>query len=485
MESMLFRTADELTSLYAAGDVSPVEVVREVFRHLHRVDGVLHAFVEVLEESALQNAREAEDAYKRGEQVGRPLLGVPVTIKDQIPIAGVRMTHGSPIWSEAPASEADAPSVERLKAAGAVIIGTTNVPEFGWKGDSGNPLQGPTFNPFNPTRTSGGSSGGCAVAVATGLGVASQGGDGAGSIRIPAAFCGVFGLKPSHGLIPWYPASSLELLVCEGPITRSVADAALMLEVTAGPDERDRLSQNRGQTGFVEAIGRDIAGLRAGWSANFGYARVDDHVLKALQRSLSTLESLGVEVTEIDVAWDDPLPLIEIYFATACAAAELTGWGRPEVPDRDTLGLLGPGLRQLVEKGMTYSGAELAAASQLRLELYERIRSTMSGVDFLVTPTLPVTAFPAGQDHPDSVAGHPATPYSWLPFTFPFNLTGHPAASVPAGLADDGLPVALQVVGQWRDDGTVLKVASALERANPWAKALEAATERLIGAPGA
>jgi len=474
-----FASAEALTAAYAARTLSPVEVTTAVFERIERLDPALTAFVVRLRESALEAARAAERAYAEGEDGRRSLLGVPVTIKDQIPIAGVKMTQGSQIWNDVPPSSADAPEVERIKAAGGVIVGTTNVPEFGWKGDTGNTTQGPTRNPFDVALSAGGSSGGAAAAAATGMGTLGVGGDGAGSIRIPAALSGTFGIKPSHGLVPWHPGSALDHIVCQGPITRSVADAAALLDVIALPHSRDRLSQNARGIDYRAAARRDVRGLRAAWLPSLPYTDVEPEVVAVAEQAVRDLEAAGVEVEQVTAPWENPLPILETFFATAYASMQLTGWAPGGPTGEEALALLGPGLRRLVERGGEISGAELAAAYTRRLELYGEVRSFLAPYDVLLTPTLPVTAFPAGQDHPETVCGRPSSPYGWLAFTYPFNLTGHPAATAPAGLSQ-GLPVGLQIVGQWRDDATVLAVAAALEQVRPWMPSLRAATERLL-----
>jgi aspartyl-tRNA(Asn)/glutamyl-tRNA(Gln) amidotransferase subunit A len=361
-----------------------------------------------------------------------------------------------------------------------VIVGKTTVPELGWKGDSGNPVNGPARNPYAPALTAGGSSGGAAAAVATGMGPLAQGGDGAGSIRIPAALSGVVGLKPSHGRIPYAPAGALELLVSEGPITRTVADAALMLDALAGPDPRDRLSLAGATDPFAGACGDGVRGLRIAWSPDLGHAPVDPGVARVAAEAVAVLAELGARVEPVDPGFGDPHDDLELLFATAYAGLDLDGYG-PDFAGDAARGraLLDPGLRALVERGERYSAAELAAAHLRRLRLCDRVRTFMEGFDLLVTPTLPVTAFPAGDDHPARVAGVAGTTYSWLPFTYPFNLTGLPAISVPAGLAG-GLPVGLQLVGRWRDDRSVLAAAAAFEAARPWLPSLAAATAHLL-----
>jgi aspartyl-tRNA(Asn)/glutamyl-tRNA(Gln) amidotransferase subunit A len=459
VSELVWLSANELLERYRARELSPVEATAAVLARIEALDPTLNAFVTVTPELALAAARAAERAYA-GPEPPPALCGVPVSVKDVVPTAGVRTTMGSRLFADW-VPDADAPLVERLRGAGAVPLGKTTVPEFGWKGDSGNPVNGPARNPFDPARTAGGSSGGAAAAVASGMGPLAQGGDGAGSIRIPAAFCGVVGLKPSHGRVPYAPAGALELLVAEGPIARTVADAALMLDALAGPDPRDRLSLPADGPPFADACGRGVAGLRIAWSPDLGHARVDPEVARVAREAAGALGA----VEELDGRLDDPHDDLELLFATAYAGLHLDRYGSDLDPD-EARARLDPGLRALIERGERRSAAELAAAHLRRLRFCDRVREFMRPFDLLLTPTLPVTAFPAGDDHPPG-----STAYRWLPFTYPFNLTGQPAITVPAGLAG-GLPVGLQIVGRWRDDRTVIAAAAAFERARPWVQSL-------------
>ena len=460
-EDLAFTPATELLDAFRSRSLSPVEVTEALLRRIEEVDADLNAFVTVTPEAALEQAGRAEAAYARGETGA--LLGVPVSVKDVVPTAGVRTTMGSLLFEDW-VPDFDAPLVERLRDAGAVLLGKTNLPELGWKGDSGNRLCGPTRNPFDRTRTAGGSSGGAAAAVAAGLGPLAHGGDGAGSIRIPAAFCGVVGLKPSHGRVPYAPGGALELLVSEGPLARTVRDAALLLDVLAGEDARDRLSLPAPRTPLRAACERPVAGLRIAWSPDLGHAVVEPGVARAVATAVDAFTELGCHVAEVAVPWPDPLDDLRLLFSTAYAGLHASGYGRGL---HDVEDLLDPGLLAVIEEGRRHSAADLTAAHLRRLDFAETVRRFMAPWDLLVTPTLPTTAFEAGRDHPESVAGRPCGVYDWLPFTYPFNLTGQPAVSVPAGLVD-GLPVGLQIVGRWRDDATVLAAAAAYERVRPW-----------------
>ena len=377
-------------------------------------------------------------------------------------MTGIRTTRGSWRYKDS-VSDYDAPIIERLHEAGAVILGKTNLPEFGWKGDSTNRIIGSTHNPWKHGRTAGGSSGGGTAALAAGLGPLAQGSDGAGSIRIPASFCGVYGLKPSWGLIPQYPASAVELFSHLGPMTRTVADAALMLNVMAGADPRDRLSLPT-ETDYFAALEGNIAGLRVAWSPDLGYALVDPEVREIVEKAALRFEELGCHVEEAHPNLEDPWEsIVHVIWASAFAGLHLH--------DLETVrDQIDPGLVRVIEQGIQLSGAEVAIAYARRNDYYHAWRQFMERYDLLLTPALPVTAFPAGDDHPGQIDGQPTTYLSWTAFTYPFNITGQPAASVPCGFASDGLPVGLQIVGRWRDDVTVLRASAAFEALAPWAE---------------
>jgi len=454
---LCFLSATELLQAYRRRALSPVEVVDAVLEQIARLDPVLHAFVTVTAEEARRQAIEAE--YDYAHAAWRPLSGIPVSIKDVTPVAGVRWTSGSLLWKERVAAE-DAPVVERLRAAGAVLIGKTNTPELGWKGDSGNRLVGPTRNPWNLARTAGGSSGGAAAAVASGMGPLAQGTDGAGSVRIPAAFCGIVGFKPSFGLVPYYPPSAVELLAHIGPMARTVADAALLLAVMAGPDPRDRNSLP--DTGIdYTRLDADLRGTRMLWLSRVGAVPVEPEVAAIARQAAEAFAELGCTIEERTEPLEDPHAVLDILWSSAMAAVHRDDY--EQVKD-----WLDPGRCAVIERGFGWRGVDVAWALAERSRFADRLRRELEGYDFVLSPTTPVTAFAAGADHPGSIAGYPTTYLSWTPFTYPFNLTGQPAISVPAGFTREGLPVGLQIVGRWRDDLGVLRAAAAFERLRPW-----------------
>ena len=458
-ESIVYLSASELRDRYGAKSLSPVEVTDAILDRIERLNPVLNAFTVVTTELALNQARAAERAYFAGD--APPLAGIPVSIKDLTPTRGIRTARGSLIDADWVPDD-DAPVVERLYAAGAVMLGKTNTPELGWKGDSGNRVFGPSFNPWNLAKTPGGSSGGAAAAVAAGLGPLAQGSDGAGSIRIPAAFCGIFGLKPSFGLVPQYPPSAVGDLSHLGPMTRTVRDAAMMLNALAGADVRDRLSWSSG-IDYERNLDAGVRGLHVAWSPTLGYAQVASDVLENTEQAAMAFRELGCEVQQVDPGLPDPANIIDVMWSGAMAGYFATRLD--EVRD-----LLDPGLLAVVERAASLSAADMAHALQQRNTYYTGMRQFMDlqRFDLLLTPTLPVTAFTAGLDEPDGWRRATLAPLDWTPFTFPFNLTGQPAATVPCGFDRNGLPVGLQIVGRWRDDSAVLRAAAAFEAAMPW-----------------
>jgi aspartyl-tRNA(Asn)/glutamyl-tRNA(Gln) amidotransferase subunit A len=438
--------ATELVRRYRIRELSPIEVAEETLAHIDRNDGQINAFVTVTADRALADARAAEAAYLAG--TAGPISGVPYTLKDLVVTRGIPTGRGSLVFAiESPAF--DAPVADRLRAAGGVLLGKTTTPELGWKGDSGNPRNGPCHNPWRLGRTAGGSSGGSAAAAAACFGPLHQGSDGAGSIRIPAAFCGMVGIKPTFGSIAQYPASAVSSLSHLGPITRTVADCQLMLRVMAGADPRDRDS--------VDPVWRPVSpSPRIAYSPDLGFAQVDPAVAEVVAAGVGTLRDAGFDVLDVDLVLDDPAPIVDAIWTTGMAAALAS------VPVEQRA-LLDPGLVAVAERGLLVSGADLALAQQRRGAWLDALRTALDGFDLLVCPTLPITAFAAGEDYPGHLEGLPR-PLGWTSFTYPFNVTGQPAATVPCGFVD-GLPVGLQIVGGRFDDGLVLSVAAAFERA--------------------
>lgn len=458
-EEIGFMSATDLRDRYRSGELSPVEVTRVLLERIESLDPVLNAFATVAAPIALSQAREAEKAYTTG--AAGPLTGIPISIKDLTMTKGIRTTRGSLLFEDWVPDE-DAPFMDRVYASGAIVLGKTTSPEFGWKGETTNRVNGSTHNPWRHGRTPGGSSGGGAAAVAAGLGPIGQGSDGAGSIRIPCSFCGLYGLKPSWALIAQYPSSGVIELAHLGPMTRTVADAALTLTATAGPDVRDRNSWGAGVDYLAALDNLDLSGLRVAWSPDLGYAPVEPEVRAATESAAKRFAELGCQVDEAHPGLDDPWEIVHTIWSSGMAA--VLGDRLDSDGDR-----LDPGLRAVIETGLTFSAADLARAYLARSLYFQAWRRFMSAYDLVLTPTLPCTAFPVGQDHPGTVAGHETTYLGWTTFTYPFNVTGQPAATVPCGFDSQGLPIGLQIVGRYRDDATVLRASAAFEQAAPWA----------------
>jgi aspartyl-tRNA(Asn)/glutamyl-tRNA(Gln) amidotransferase subunit A len=459
-EELCYLSAQELAVAYRARKISPSEVAGAVLARLERIDPVINAFVTPNPVAAMAQALASEARFAAGNPAG-PLDGVPFGVKDLSPTAGVRTTFGSRVF-EHNVPDRDAPIVERMARGGAVMLGKTNTPEFGWKSPTDNPLFGPTRNPWDRARTAAGSSGGSAAAVASGLGPIATGGDGGGSLRQPASFCGVYTIKPTFGLVPMFPPSVVGSFVSEGPLSRTVRDSAMVLNAIAGHDPRDIFSAPRQPVDFVAACDGDLAGLRVAWTPDLGYAAVDPEVRSITARAAARFAELGATVEEASPGWPDPFPLFHTLFYGLVGGDvnELLGeWS----------GKLDPGLERLAELGRPLTAFDLAKAQNIRHALQLTMAAFMERYDLLLTPTMTLPPFPVGIDFPDRVGGQPVTGMQWTAFTFPFNLTGSPAASVPAGWTDDGLPVGLQIVGRNWEDPLVLRASAAFEALQPWA----------------
>ncbi|WP_055567491.1 amidase [Streptomyces atriruber] len=453
MTELADLTAVQLVDGYRKGEFSPVDAVRAALRRAERTQPAVNAFVRIAQDSALSQAEASTERWRRGAPQGL-VDGVPVSVKDLLLLRGEPTLRGSRTvrpegkWNE------DAPSVARLREHGAVFIGRTTTPEFGWKGVTDGPQSGVTRNPHDPSRTSGGSSGGSAAAVAVGAGPLSLGTDGGGSVRIPASFCGIFALKPTYGRVPLYPASPFGTLAHVGPMTRDAADAALMMEVITGPDDRDWSQLGPVAGSFRTGLDGGVRGLRVAYSPSLGgQVAVRPAVAAAVRGAVESLAAQGAYVEEADPDFSDPVEAFHtLWFSGAARVVQHLSPAQRE--------LLDPGLREVCGQGARYSALDYLAAVDIRMDLGRRMGRFHSAYDLLVTPTLPITAFEAGVEVPKG-SGHRRWT-GWTPFTYPFNLTQQPAATVPCGVDGDGLPIGVQIVGARHADTVVLRAAHAL-----------------------
>jgi aspartyl-tRNA(Asn)/glutamyl-tRNA(Gln) amidotransferase subunit A len=450
-------TVDVLAAAYRSGDASPTEVARATFDRVRAVDPDVNAFVWVDEDGALEQARASENRWRSGEQRGA-LDGVPVTIKDLLPYLGHPTLKGSRHSDASVLPTEEAPTVLRLREAGAVFLGATTTPEFGWKGGGDSPLTGITRNPWDLTRTTGGSSAGAGAAAASGMGVLHLGTDGGGSVRMPSAFCGVVGFKPTHSIVPIHPAAVSGMLSHVGPMTRTVRDAAHLMSAIARPDSRDVYPSLGDDRSWLDGIDDGIAGLRIAFAPRFARAQVDPRIAIAVDAAVGVLVGLGAHVEVVD----PPGPDVRDAFLTLWDAAlgrMLRGMSDEQLAMSD------PGLVATTRRRAETTADDYLDADAVRGALTARFSELLTTYDLLVSPQLPVLAFPVGQDVAD-----PATQEHWVdwtPFTYPINMTRHPAASVPIGLSDTGLPMAMQIVGRHFDDRRVLLAARAYEQVRP------------------
>ena len=460
-----WMSATDLARQIRRKKISPVEVVKDLLEAIDQINPRINAYVTVDADRALAAARKAEKAVMKGEELG-PLHGIPLSIKDAAFTKGVRTTMGSKLMENFIPQE-DSEFVARLKKAGAILLGKTNTPEFATVPYTENRLFGVTRNPWNPARSTGGSSGGAGAAVAAGLGPLASGNDVGGSIRIPSSCCGVFGIKPQYGRVPNYPIFHLwESMLHEGPITRTVPDAALMLEVMSGPHPGDRHSMIPPLGNLKGSLRKGVKGLKMAWSADLGFARVSREVQEICAKAARKFVILGAKVEEADPGFPNP-EMCYVTIVNAELSAALSRFGTlEEIKDQLT-----PRLAERLKANQSLTALDYLQASFTRRELASTVAQFFEKYDLLLTPTIGVSAWPI--DLPlgivEEVDGMPVTPRGWL-LTFPFNLTGQPAASIPAGWTKDGLPVGLQIVGRYNDEATIFRAAAAFEEAQPWAQ---------------
>jgi aspartyl-tRNA(Asn)/glutamyl-tRNA(Gln) amidotransferase subunit A len=444
---------------------TPRDVVDDTIAALKAADAACNVVVTPMYEQARAEADRLTVAMRSGAAMP-PLAGVPVTIKDLVFVAGVPAYGGAPL-NRGFIPDVDAAVVAALKTAGAIITCKTTTCESGYKLTADSPVSGVTRNPWNLSRTSGGSSGGAAAAIAAGCGPIAIGTDGVGSIRVPSSFCGVFGLKPTFGLVPRSPGfapPSWASLAHTGPITRSVADAALVLEIIAAFDPRDPASLPVSPRNF-DTRPSPLGGLRIGASVDFGYAAVSASVRASFTNALGVLEGCGARVSKDGPDLDPQIlerTLKPIAFTEQAAA--VAGRTSAELMDSE------PDYRNVIAAGRGYGGTAYIEAGYRRGQARNAFLKLFERVDALVTPTVAVTAFEAGRLGVDRVDGRSVDPHlGWSPFSWPINLAGLPAATVPCGFDEEGLPIGLQIIAPWLDEPTIFRIAAAFEQAQPWA----------------
>ena len=459
-DDLCFTSAVDLAALIRNKDISPVEVTVAFLSRIEQINAQLTAYVTVTADLALQTAKKAEAAVMKSVPLGL-LHGVPFSVKDLIWTKDVRTTAGSLVYLDF-VPNVDSIVVSRLKAAGGILFGKTNTPEFGYKGTTENQVFGDTRNPWALERTPGGSSGGAGAATAAGISPLSVGTDGGGSIRSPSSFSGIYGIKPTFGRVPSGPGfGGWTSISHTGPMTRRIADAAFMLDVIALPDEADRSSIPKATAPFFQSIQTQPRQLRIGWARDLQYAVVDPQVAHAVEQAVFAFQDVGWQVEEAHPDFDDPTAI----FNTTIRAENYMVAGDLLSKHAD---LLDPGMRSFTQTGRGITALDYLRTHQERTKLSQQLAVFFDTYDLLVSPTLAVPPFVV-DTRPQEIGGQPAKPMGWNPFTYPFNLTSNPAASIPCGWTEDGLPIGLQIVGRRFADALVLQASAAFERAKPWA----------------
>ena len=459
---LLYTPVWRLRQLLDSRSVSSVELTDLFLRRIEALNPKLNAFLTVVGDEAMVSARVSDDKMGSGKTDG-PLLGIPISLKDLEATRGIRSTMGSLAYQDT-VPEMDSVVAERVKASGAVLLGKTNTPEFGLQGTTENRLGEPCRNPWNLERTAGGSSGGAGAAVAAAMCPIATGTDGGGSIRNPSSYNGIYGIKPTLGRVPragglGMPAPNLTSQ--SGPMARNVRDAAILLEVLAGHDARDPASMRDPVPSFIDALDGRIRGLRIAWSTGMGYANIDPEVTAITSEAARVFEELGCTVDDPKFVLDDPVPAFLAIFYTG----NYTSYGHllNECPDQ-----LSDNGRTCLEQGRQVTGADYARAIRSVDLMKAKIDDLMGTYDLLLTPTMAVPAFPIGQP-PLQIGGKEVTARSaYSPMTRPFNLSGQPAASIPCGFSQDGLPIGLHIIGRRGDEATVLRASAAFEEVRPW-----------------
>ena len=462
-KELCFLPAYKMKEKIVNQELTSLELTETLVERIEKINPIINAYCTTTFDIARDMARKADDKVKKGEKLGL-LNGIPVSIKDLNETAGIRTTFGSNIFKDN-IPEKDELFVKRLKDAGIVLLGKTNTPEFGHKAVTDNFIFGETKNPWNLKRTPGGSSGGAAAAVASGLSPLAHGSDGGGSIRIPSSLCGVYGLKPSYGRVPrLWEKISFNRLSHNGSIVRYVKDAALMLDVIAGSSTIDKYSLCNPERSYVEALKEIPKKLRIGYSLDLGYVKaIDPEVKKCVIESMDKFEKIGWSVDEVKIK------LKQAYrsFITIVCAGYAYDYQKYLKDWKDKMT---PSFVKMIGVGLTVNGIDIMHAEMQGLKFYNQFTDYFKNYDILITPTIAITAFDLGKMYPDQIESKTVSPTGWMPFTYPFNMTGHPVATIPCGWSSEGLPIGMQIVGPPQNDELVLKVSKAFEEISPWQK---------------
>ncbi|WP_191237166.1 amidase [Cobetia marina] len=454
--------AEQLSLGYRRGQFDPLQVTQAVLARIERLNPAVNAYVHVAHDTALEAAHHARQRWQAGQPLS-PLDGIPTSLKDLTDVAGMPAREGSLTTAATPCQQ-DAPPVRRLREAGAILLGKTNTPEFGWKAVTDNRVHGATGNAWNTALTPGGSSGGAATAAALNLGVLHQGGDSGGSIRIPAAFSGVFGFKPTFGWTAQWPPAQAASLSSIGPLTRSPRDAAAMLNVIGRHDAQDPYATRGQPEDWGVEIGTPLTGLRIAYSPRLGQADVDPEIASRVARAAERLAGLGAEIVEVDPPIDSSLEIFRKIWFTA----SLGVWKGCDARQREQLD---PGLVENAMRARDWTSLELFEAFEARHRLTQQLERFHQDYPLLLTPSVAVLPFALNHQVPPASQWHDWE--EWTPFSYPFNLSGQPAASVPCGFTSQGLPVGFQLAGARHADVHLLKAATAYMDAYPTAHPAE------------
>ena len=460
-EDICFMSACDMFDAIRSQDLTSIEITETIIERIEKINPIINAYCTPTFDLAREMAEAADKRVRKGEKIGL-LNGIPTSIKDLNETGGIRTTFGCIIF-ENNIPDKDELIVKKLKDAGIVLLGKTNTPEFGHKAVTDNSIFGETKNPWIRNRTPGGSSGGAAAAVASGMGPLAQGSDGGGSIRIPSCLCGVYGIKPSYGRVPSLcDRVSYHRLAQNGPIVRHVEDAALMLDILAGSNDIDKYTLSNPELRYIDALKEIPKNIKIGFSLDLGYVKaLNSEIKNSIVDSVYKFEKLDWSVEEVKIK------LKQAYrsFATILLAGlaydyrkYLKNW-----KERMT-----PTFVNLIESGLNFTGMDLMHAELQNIKFYNQFTEYFGNFDILITPTTAVTAFELGKMFPDKIEGKAVSPVGWMPFTYPFNLTGHPAASIPCGWSNEGLPIGMQIIGPRANDKLVLQVSKAFEEIAPW-----------------